>query len=131
MEGEGLAAKARRIRDVPKIGDMTVEPRELHQRDVASGVVESVVVPFPSAPYALFPQHSILPVESSAHRWCAPAARAATPLSFGARAGVSAHRFPPPFRLPGPQVESLATPSMPPSSMPQHSTDPSAMSAHV
>jgi hypothetical protein len=39
-----------------------------------TGVLEVVVVPFPKSPFALFPQHSTVPFESSAQVWVEPTA---------------------------------------------------------
>ena len=86
----------------------------------ATAVDESVVVPSPSCPYELFPQHWTEPLPTIAQLCTAPAAIAvAPPDSPETGTGVADETLVVPL------------PSWPNSLYPQHDTEPSPTSAHV
>src|SRR5262249_42867022 len=85
----------------------------------ATGIERSVLVPSPSWPYELSPQHLTAPAVVSAQLWRSPVATAATPL-------------PSPTTATGIKWSVLVpAPSSPDSLSPQHLTAPALVSAQV
>jgi len=84
----------------------------------ATGVELGVVVPSPSWPSSLPPQHPTVPSESSAQACSRPAEIATAPVRVGTLTGVEENVI-------GPE------PSWPASLLPQHSTAPPTTSAHA
>ena len=92
---------------------VTPEPKPT----TSTGVGREVLVPSPSWPKALYPQHLTPPLIVSAQMWCQPAAMAVTPeLKPTTSTGVV-------------QLVVVPSPSAPESLNPQHLTPP--LSAHV
>src|SRR5580700_2707335 len=88
----------------------------LFRPETATGVEELVVVPLPSSPYSLSPQHSTPPPESSAQVDEPPEEIAVTPLRPVTATGVE-------------EVVVVPSPSSPSPLYPQHSTVPPVSSA--
>jgi hypothetical protein len=86
--------------------------------DTTAGVDELVLVPFPSSPYWLSPQHSTVPFESRAQVSYALATSAVTPESPDTVTGVG-------------EFVVLPLPSSPSRLSPQHCTVPSVISAQL
>ena len=87
--------------------------------DTGVGVDRFVVVPSPSWPAKLLPQHRTAPPDVRAHAWACPVATASTPLDSPLTGtGVS-------------RVVVVPSPSWPELFWPQHMTPPPDVTAHV
>ena len=86
---------------------------------MVTGLGEPVVVPFPSWPHSLTPQHRTVPSPRSAQLWCHHPAVTATGLLIpGTRTGIA-------------ELRDVPSPSCPNSFCPQHWTELSPRSAQV
>src|SRR5665213_1630937 len=97
-----------------------------------AGVERPVVVPSPSCPYVLSPQHEIDMSLLRAQVYCSPAAISTTPERPGTSAGDPRQgTFVPVLSRQVDVTLAAGWPSWPLALLPQHETVPSACSTHV